>query len=41
MFSDTDTKFNGVTAFPGSSTIISDLKNKKKYKNYYAKKRSL
>jgi len=31
---DTDTLFGGVTAFPGSSTIVTDLAAKKKYKGY-------
>lgn len=31
---DTDTKFNGVTAFPKSSTIVTGLKYKDKYKGH-------
>lgn len=31
---DTDTKFGGVTAFPKSSTIVTSLKLKKKYKGH-------
>lgn len=31
VFPDTDTKFNGITAFPGSSTIVTGLKYKNKY----------
>lgn len=34
---DTDTKFGGQTAFPKSSTIISGLRCKKKYKGFEAK----
>lgn len=34
---DTDTKFGGVTAFPGSSTIITGLKYKEKYKGHRQK----
>ncbi len=33
---DTDTMFNGVSAFPKSSTIVSGLKTKKKYKGFDA-----
>lgn len=31
---ETDTKFNGVSAFPGESNIITGLKAKKKYKGF-------
>lgn len=34
---DTDTKFGGVTAFPGSSTIVTGLKYKDKYKGHKQK----
>lgn len=34
---DTDTMFGGQTAFPKSSTIISGLRCKKKYKGFVAK----
>ncbi|XP_067004047.1 large ribosomal subunit protein mL50 [Anabrus simplex] len=34
---DTDTKFGGVSAFPKSSTIVTGLLYKKKYKGYKAK----
>ena len=34
---ETDTKFNGVSAFPQRPTIISGLKNKKKYAGYQVK----
>lgn len=37
FFSDTDTKFDGVTAFPGSSTIVTGLKYKDKYKGHKQK----
>lgn len=33
---DTDTMFGGVSAFPKSSTIVSGLKEKEKYKGYDA-----
>lgn len=33
---DEDTKFGGITAFPKSSTIISGLLTKKKYKGFNA-----
>lgn len=36
---DTDTKFGGVTAFPGSSTIVTGLKYKDKYKGHIQKVR--
>ncbi|CAB3370316.1 Hypothetical predicted protein [Cloeon dipterum] len=35
---DTDTMFGGVSAFPGSSTIVTNIKYKKKYKGYIAPK---
>ncbi|XP_059483788.1 uncharacterized protein LOC132201566 [Neocloeon triangulifer] len=35
---ETDTMFGGVSAFPGSSTIVTGLKYKKKYKGYIAPK---
>ncbi|RXG52050.1 hypothetical protein Avbf_15200 [Armadillidium vulgare] len=38
---ETDTKFGGISAFPESSTIVSDLKSKKKYHGYKAKVKSL
>ncbi|XP_043200084.1 39S ribosomal protein L50, mitochondrial-like [Amphibalanus amphitrite] len=31
---ETDTKFGGVTAFPKSSTVVSSIKYKKKYRGY-------
>ena len=34
---ETDTMFNGVSAFPRSSTIVTGLKYKKKYRGYSAK----
>lgn len=34
---DTDTKFGGVTAFPGSSTLVTGLKYKDKYKGHKQK----
>jgi large subunit ribosomal protein L50 len=34
--SETDTMFGGISAFPGSSTIVTGLKYKKKYKGYDA-----
>ena len=36
---ETDTRFNGVSAFPQSSTIVTGLKYKKKYAGYTAKPR--
>lgn len=33
---DTDTMFDGISAFPKSSTIVSGLKSKEKYKGYDA-----
>ncbi|KAB7494282.1 39S ribosomal protein L50, mitochondrial [Armadillidium nasatum] len=38
---ETDTKFGGISAFPESSTIVSNLKSKKKYHGYKAKVKSL
>lgn len=35
---ETDTMFNGVSAFPESSTIVTGLKSRKKYQGYVAKK---
>jgi len=35
---DTDTHFGGLTAFPKSSTIITGLRSKKKYKGFEAKR---
>lgn len=35
---ETDTMFNGQTAFPCSSTIVTGLKAKKKYKGHEAKR---
>ncbi|XP_045532565.1 39S ribosomal protein L50, mitochondrial [Pieris brassicae] len=35
---DKDTLFNGATAFPKSSTIVSGLKTRKKYEGYTAKR---
>ena len=32
---DTDTKFGGVTAFPKSSTLVTGLKTREKYKGHY------
>lgn len=34
---ETDTKFGGVTAFPGSSTLVTGLKYKDKYKGHNQK----
>ncbi|XP_063216489.1 large ribosomal subunit protein mL50 [Bacillus rossius redtenbacheri] len=34
---ETDTKFGGISAFPQSSTLVTGLKYKKKYKGYKAK----
>lgn len=34
LLTDTDTMFDGVTAFPRSSTIVSGLKYKGKYKGH-------
>lgn len=36
-FLETDTKFGGVTAFPESSTIVTGLKYKNKYKGHEQK----
>ncbi|XP_028041452.1 39S ribosomal protein L50, mitochondrial [Bombyx mandarina] len=36
---DTDTLFNGVSAFPKSSTIVTGLKARKKYEGYNAKRK--
>ncbi|XP_037076537.1 39S ribosomal protein L50, mitochondrial-like [Pollicipes pollicipes] len=35
---ETDTKFGGVSAFPKSSTVVSSIKYKNKYKGYTARK---
>lgn len=35
---ETDTKFNGQTAFPKSSTIVTGLKYRKKYAGFEAKR---
>ncbi|OXA59038.1 uncharacterized protein LOC110843910 [Folsomia candida] len=35
---ETDTQFGGMTAFPKSSTIVTGLRSKKKYRGYEAKK---
>jgi large subunit ribosomal protein L50 len=34
---ETDTMFNGVSAFPQSNTVVTGLKYKKKYAGYYSK----
>lgn len=33
---DTDTMFNGVSAFPKSSVLVTGLKYREKYKGFYA-----
>ena len=35
--SETDRMFGGISAFPGTSTIVTGLKYKKKYKGYDAR----
>lgn len=39
FLSDTDTKFNGITAFPESSTIVTGLRYKDKYKGHVQKQK--
>lgn len=37
VFTEKDTMFGGVSAFPKSSTIVTGLKARKKYEGYTAK----
>lgn len=39
FFLDTDTKFGGITAFPESSTLVTGLRYKDKYKGHIQKEK--